>query len=101
MSAFPLLRAAVRALLERPDSDWSVQGFGMMRRYLDADKKYRLNIWDSSLAGRNVSIIHDHLPVDANKLLLMSNDPGLQGRMNTTVFKNAGRSYLALFEEFF
>ena len=45
MSAFHFLSVAVRALLERPDSDWSVQGFGMMRAYIPGpvyDKQFRI-----------------------------------------------------------
>lgn len=67
---FDLTRKMVRGLLEQSvaflsrtgvhDRDWSVQGFGMLRTYLDSDKRYRLNIWDSSLAIPDVSIIHDH-----------------------------------------
>ena len=59
---FTLLRATVRTILERPFAmpDWSVQGFGMLRCYLDPDKKYRLNIWDRGLMVPNVSTIHDH-----------------------------------------
>lgn len=55
------LRATIKALLENPhDLKWTVQGFGMMRCYLDSDKKYRLNIWDGALAYPGVSTIHDH-----------------------------------------
>jgi hypothetical protein len=58
---FGALRAAVRSILEHPQGrDWTVQGFGMMRTYFGKDKQYRLNIWNSALAVRGVSIIHDH-----------------------------------------
>jgi hypothetical protein len=55
------LRATVRTVLDHPhELPWSVQGFGMMRTYFGADKTFRLNIWDSSLAVPGVSLIHDH-----------------------------------------
>lgn len=62
MTNVPMLRATVYKLLKHPftDNDWSVQGFGMLRTYLDPDKRFRLNIWDSALAVPNVSVIHDH-----------------------------------------
>lgn len=62
MSAIPSfegLRGVVRTFLSR-ESGWSVQGFGMMRLYLDPDKEWRLNVWDSSLQVPGVSTIHDH-----------------------------------------
>lgn len=58
---FGLLRATVKSILEHGlDHEWSVQGFGMLRTYLDAEKRYRLNLWDSAFAVPNVSIIHTH-----------------------------------------
>ena len=55
------MRALVKSILNRSHyHNWSVQGFGMMRTYLDSDKMYRLNIWDAALAVPNVSVIHDH-----------------------------------------
>jgi len=59
------LRASIKHMLHYPDqfSDWTVQGFGMMRCYIPGpvyDKQFRLNIWDSALAVPNVSTIHDH-----------------------------------------
>ena len=60
-SLFDSNRAFVKDMLARPDNwDWSVQGFGMLRTYLDSGKRFRLNIWDSELAVPNVSLIHDH-----------------------------------------
>lgn len=56
-----LLRPFIRHVLRHPrDFDWSVQGFGMLRCYFEADKRFRLNIWDSSIAVPGVSILHDH-----------------------------------------
>ncbi len=67
MSEFDAMRAMVRNILESPltrkrsgDLDWTVQGFGMLRTYLDKDKRFRLNIWDVALSVPNVSLIHDH-----------------------------------------
>ncbi len=54
-------RALVREILRSPlRREWSVQGFGMLRTYLDADKRFRLNIWDGLLSVPGVSTIHDH-----------------------------------------
>jgi hypothetical protein len=52
--------AAFDALNNPLEHSWTVQGFGMLRTYLDPDKRYRLNIWHSALAVPGVSIIHDH-----------------------------------------
>lgn len=58
---FKALRGAVHAILQHPaDMGWTVQGFGMLRCHFEADKTYRLNIWDSKLAVPGVSVIHDH-----------------------------------------
>ena len=58
---FDVLRATVRDVLEHPyPREWTVQGFGMLRTYLDPDKRFRLNVWHSKLAIPNVSIVHDH-----------------------------------------
>lgn len=55
------LTAAVRGILQNPRcQEWTVQGFGFIRCYLDPLKRWRLNIWDNDLATPNVSLIHDH-----------------------------------------
>jgi hypothetical protein len=60
-SLFAANREFVRRVLINPfDWEWSVQGFGMLRTYLDANKRFRLNIWDSNLAVPDVSLIHNH-----------------------------------------
>jgi hypothetical protein len=41
-------------------ADWSVQGFGMMRTYLDEKHEWRLHIWDNRLRNPAVSAIHNH-----------------------------------------
>lgn len=59
--SFQPLRAATLAILGNPSGySWSTQGFGMLRTYLDRDKRFRLNIWDETLAVPEVSIVHDH-----------------------------------------
>jgi hypothetical protein len=66
-------RIAVKMMLEHPfDYEWSTQGFGMLRTYFDADKRFRLNIWDSHLAVPLCSIIHDH-PWSFDSLILAGN----------------------------
>lgn len=57
------MRSMVKMILSpnwRHDCGWTVQGFGMLRCYLDPNKDFRLNIWDPSLAVPNVSTVHDH-----------------------------------------
>lgn len=48
-------------VLDRPlDFAWTVQGFGMLRTYLDEEKRWRLNVWTPALRVPDVSEIHDH-----------------------------------------
>lgn len=60
MHSIEAIRALTKRVLSSPGTKFSVQGFGMMRTYLDEDKEWRLNIWHSSLRVPNVSTIHDH-----------------------------------------
>lgn len=60
MRSIVALRALVWQALHHRNVEFSVQGFGMMRTYLDSDKEWRLNVWDSSLQVPGVSTIHDH-----------------------------------------
>jgi hypothetical protein len=49
------------AILNRAhDFEWTVQGLGMLRLYLDAKRDWRLNVWHDSLANVGVSRMHDH-----------------------------------------
>ena len=51
----------VRDVLAHPfDHQWTLQGFGMLRTYLDDEHVERLNIWDPDTAVDEVSTIHDH-----------------------------------------
>lgn len=53
------VRALTRAILEHPqDYSWSLQGFGMLRLYLEDN--IRMHIWDSRYRVENVSMMHDH-----------------------------------------
>jgi len=40
--------------------EWQVQGFGMLRTYLDGPGEPRLQIWDQRLATWSNNAIHDH-----------------------------------------
>lgn len=61
MNVDPLiLRRAAHVLDQHKDFAWTVQGFGMIRTYLDPEKEWRLNVWDNRLKIRGVSEIHDH-----------------------------------------
>lgn len=54
-----VLKSLVKKILEQPyDQEWSVQGLGMMRLYLDDNR--RLHIWDDRLKVENVSVMHTH-----------------------------------------
>jgi hypothetical protein len=54
-------RDEVRELLEDWRSyEWQVQGFGMLRIYLDGPTEPRLQIWDQRLAVWSNNAIHDH-----------------------------------------
>lgn len=56
-----MVQALVKPLLIRwHDVEWSIQGLGMLRTYLDKDRKFRLHIWHSKLRVKDVSAIHDH-----------------------------------------
>lgn len=51
----------VKEILAHPfDHDWSIQGLGMLRTYLDDEHIERLHIWDTDRAVTEVSTIHDH-----------------------------------------
>lgn len=53
------LQIAVLGILDRADGyEWSVQGMGMLRLYIQ--KVGRLHIWDSRLRYPGVSMIHNH-----------------------------------------
>lgn len=64
------MRHLVHNVLRKPlFYDWDVQGFGMLRAYLDREHRFRLNIWDASLQVPGVSVIHDH-PWDFSSVIL-------------------------------
>jgi hypothetical protein len=51
----------VNEILAHPfDREWTIQGFGMLRTYLDDAEVHRLHIWDVDAAVPEVSVIHDH-----------------------------------------
>jgi hypothetical protein len=55
------LKEVVRSVLVNPGRyQWTVQGFGMLRTYLNPERKLRMNVWHSSLAKPDVSTVHDH-----------------------------------------
>lgn len=56
-----ITESAVNEILAHPfDRDWTIQGFGMLRTYLDDERVGRLHIWDADQAVDDVSTIHDH-----------------------------------------
>lgn len=49
----------VKKILTNPlNYEWELQGFGMLRLYLD--KEIRLQVWSKKYQTKNVSIIHTH-----------------------------------------
>lgn len=64
MNTSPIDQAMMKRLLTQKgvwtNYNWTVQGFGMVRCYLDAEQRFRLNIWDERLRTPGVSLIHDH-----------------------------------------
>lgn len=55
------MRKTVQSVLRDPhEYEWTTQGFGMLRTYLDPAHKYRLNLWHASIRKPGVSMIHDH-----------------------------------------
>lgn len=61
-------KAFVRNLLEHPEStDWTLQGFGMLRCYLEPE--LRLHVWDSRFRFADVSDLHTH-PWDFHSLVV-------------------------------
>jgi hypothetical protein len=54
-------RDRVRSILEHPEEHkWQVQGFGMLRTYLEGPGEPRLQVWDQRLATWHNNAIHDH-----------------------------------------
>lgn len=47
-------------LLDWRSHEWQVQGFGMLRTYLDGPNEPRLQVWDQRLACWGNNAIHDH-----------------------------------------
>lgn len=80
MSAkFRMLRAMVRSLLERDlqrlqDGEgvegWSAQGLGMLRKYIDDDRRFRLHVWYPGVRVPDVSELHTH-PWDFTSLVIV------------------------------
>lgn len=55
------LRAEVHDILVNwREREWQVQGFGMLRTYLDGPGEPRLQVWDQRLATWSNNAIHDH-----------------------------------------
>jgi hypothetical protein len=56
-----LTRDEVEAILaDWPSHEWQVQGFGMLRTYLDGPGEPRLQVWDQRLACWGNNAVHDH-----------------------------------------
>lgn len=65
-----IAESKIDEILNSPfDYEWSIQGFGMLRTYLDTEHVQRLHIWDPQEAVIDVSTIHDH-PWDFKSLVV-------------------------------
>lgn len=59
MNRFAPIPVLVKHFLENAlDFEWSIQGLGMLRLYLD--KEWRLHVWADEARTPDVSTIHDH-----------------------------------------
>lgn len=60
-TATSFVKPLVKAILEHPEGhDWTLQGLGMLRTYLGADRNHRLHIWDSRFKVEGVDELHTH-----------------------------------------
>lgn len=56
-----MTRNLVEGILRNPIGlPWTVQGLGMMRMYLTADRSVRLHVWDRALVVPGASPVHTH-----------------------------------------
>lgn len=54
-------RDQIHDILLHPERHtWQIQGFGMLRTYLDGPNEPRLQVWDQRLATWSNNAIHDH-----------------------------------------
>lgn len=47
-------------LLHPTDHEWSLQGLGMLRTYLDPERTMRLHVWSNDAKFQDVSELHTH-----------------------------------------
>lgn len=80
---FGATRELIAGILRKPfagDREWTVQGIGMARTNLDGAGMYRLNVWHSDLALKDISATHTH-PWDLKSYVI-------NGRISNVRFKN-------------
>lgn len=64
---FQALKSVVREVLEwKPFHMWTLQGFGMLRTNVGAD---RIHVWDKNFAVEGVTTVHDH-PWDFSSIVV-------------------------------
>jgi hypothetical protein len=79
----------IRRVLDNPyDYNWSLQGFGMLRTWLDPDGIERLHIWDPGSEVAGVSTIHNH-PWDFNSRIVS----GVMTNVRYRIDSQAGDPY--------
>lgn len=65
---YTVAKSLIKKILEHPlEHEWSIQGLGMLRLYLD--ERMRLHIWDDRYEVPNVSKMHTH-PWDFESLVI-------------------------------
>lgn len=93
---FPTMTKALvgQILMKWSYYEWSLQGFGMLRTYLDADETIRLHVWDERYAVEGVSDMHTH-PWDFVSYVVA-------GEVINTRFCHAADAYIenGIYEEF-
>lgn len=81
---FGFMQGAIKHILEHPFAcEWTVQGFGMIRAYFGERDRWRLNVWDSSVAVPGVSTVHNH-PWNFRSWIIAGKFTNVRYRLGTT-----------------
>jgi hypothetical protein len=90
------LRLKVEALLEYPlRKEWTIQGLGMLRTFLDDDEVQRLHIWNPDTVSPEVSTVHDH-PWDFTSEILSGFQKNIRfNEYNSEFFEEGSRPWRA------
>lgn len=65
-----ITQSQIKEILTSPlNYPWTIQGFGMLRLWIDPDGTERLHIWDTETANEDVSTLHTH-PWDFDSVII-------------------------------